>query len=163
MPDSRFWPGRSAPPLCGRCSCESRSIPDDGEGVEAARAAYPRAQYGASRASCLDGGLATIASNTSPAISLASSTPTSSASEESKDVRRPYATCARYGFASFGRANTRVVRDLTCSRAMSPGTSILRSTGRWMGVSGSPLCASSTAHAHSPTRTRHGCACSGGG
>jgi hypothetical protein len=105
-----------------------------------------------------------FASSTELAVSRASSGSTPSDSEESKDVRRPYAACERYGFESFGRINKCVVKVLTCSRASSPGTSItFRNARRWMSVSGSPLCASSTAHAHSLTRTRHGCACSGGG
>lgn len=144
------------------------SIPDDegGVGVDAAREAWPRtlSQYGAIWASCFDGGLAMITSSTEPAVSRASSGSISSvSSEESKDARRPYAACERYGFEIFGRINKCVVRVLTCSRAINRGTSIFRDARRWMSVSGSALCVWSTAHAHSPTRTRHGCTCSGGG
>ena len=78
-------------------------------------------------------------------------------------MRRPYAACVRYGFESFGRANKRAVRVLTWSRAINPGTSIFRNATRWMSVSGSLFCVSSTVLAHSLTRTRHGCACRGGG
>ena len=90
--------GRS---MCGGAEeeCESRSIPGDEEGIgdDTARAAWPRtlSQYGASWASCFDGGFATIASSTQPAVSLNSSTPISSDSEDSKDVRSPYAACVR--------------------------------------------------------------------
>ena len=158
--------GRS---ICGavECECVSRSIADDegGMGEVAAREAWPRtlSQYGASWASCFDGGLATIASSTELAVSRASSRPISSGSEESKDVRRPYAACERYGFESFGRINKCVVKVLTCSRAINRGASIFRDARRWMSVSGLALCVWSTVHAHSPTRIRHGCACSGGG
>ena len=81
--------------ICGVVDgeCMSRSISDgEGEvGEDAAREAWPRtlSQYGASWASCFDGGLATIASRTELAVSRASSEPISSASEESKDTRRP--------------------------------------------------------------------------
>ena len=133
----------------------SRSISDDegGVGEDAAREAWPRtlSQYGASWASCFDGGLATIASRTELAVSRASSESISSASEESKDARRPYAACERYGFEIFGRINKWVVRVLTCSRAIHRGTSIFRDARRCMNVSGSALCVWSTAHAHSPT------------
>ena len=59
--------GRS---ICGadERECESRSIPGDEKGVseDAAMDACPRtlSQYGASSASCFDGGLATIPSST---------------------------------------------------------------------------------------------------
>lgn len=121
----------------------SRSIPDEEVevGEDAAREAWPRtlSQYGASWASCFDGGLATIASSTELAVSNASSAPISSGSDDSKDVRRPYAACERYGFESFGRINKWVVKFLTCSRAISPGTSTFRNARRWMSVSGSPF------------------------
>ena len=107
--------GRS---ICGAVEgeCVSRSISDEGGvGEDAAREAWPRtlSQYGASWASCFDGGLATIASSTELAVSRASSEPMSSASEESKDARRPYAACERYGFENFGSINKCVVKVLT--------------------------------------------------
>jgi len=104
------------------CECVSRSIPDGkgGVGEDAPREACPRAlsQYGASCASCFDGGFAVIASNTELAVSRASSGSVSSDSEESKDARRSYAACERYGCESFGRNNKWVARGLRCSRAI---------------------------------------------
>ena len=64
----------------------------------------------------------------------------------------------------FGRINNWVVKVLTCSRTISPGRSItFKDARRWISISDMPFCAWSTAHAHSPTRTRHRYACSGGG
>jgi len=86
--------------------------------VEAApREAWPRAlsQCGASWASCFDGGFAPIASNTELAVSRASSGSISSNSKESKDVRRSYAACERYGCESFGRNNNWVAKVLARS------------------------------------------------
>jgi len=105
--DSRYVNARfqiTGRPICvtAECECVSRSIPDGkGEvGEDAPREAWPRAlsQYGASWASCFDGGFAAIASNTELAVSRASSD-----SKESKDVRWSYAACERYGCESFGR------------------------------------------------------------
>jgi len=81
---------------------------------------WPRAlsQYGASWASCFDGGFAAIASNTELAVSRASSGLISSDSKEIKDVRRAYAACKRYGRESFGRSKKWVVRVLRCSRVI---------------------------------------------
>ena len=59
-----------------------------------------------------------ITSNTELAASRASSGSVSSDSEESKDVRRSYVACERYGCESFGRNNKWVVRVLRCSRAI---------------------------------------------
>jgi len=102
--------------------CESRSIPNGkaGVGEDAPREAWPRAlsQYGASCASCFDGGFAAIASNTELAVSRSSSGSISSDPEASKDVRRSYAACERYGCESFGRNNKWVVKVLRCSRAI---------------------------------------------
>jgi len=108
--------------VAAECECVSRSIPDGkgGVGEDAPREAWPRAlsQYGASWASCFDGGFAAIASSTELAVSRASSGSVSSDSEDSKDVRRSYAACERYGCESFGRNNKWVVRVLRCSRAI---------------------------------------------
>ena len=107
--------------VAAECECESRSIPDGkaGVGEDAPREAWPRAlsQYGASWASCSNGGFAVIASSTELAVSRASSGSVSSDSEESKDVRRSYAGCEGYECESYGRNNKWVVRVLRCSRA----------------------------------------------
>ena len=119
MPDSKFW-GRSIY-VAGECECVSRSIPDGkgGVGEDAPREAWPRAlsQYGASWASCFDGGFAAIASNTELVVARASSGSISSDSKESKDMRS-YAACERDGCVSFGRNNKWVVKVLRCSPAM---------------------------------------------
>lgn len=65
----------------------------------------------------------------------------------------------RYGFESFESANKRIVNVLRCSRTISLGASIFTNITRRMNISRSPFCASSTAIAQSPTRTRHGCVC----
>ena len=78
----------------------------------APREAWPRAlnQYGVSWVFCFDGGFAAIASNTELAVSRASSGSISSDSEESKDGRRLYTACERYGCESFGRNNKWVAK-----------------------------------------------------
>jgi len=112
--DSRYVNARSQ--ILGRsicaaaeCECVSRSIPDGKEGVceDAPREAWPRAlsQYDASWASCFDGGFAAIASNSLSCFVWISIV-------QSKDVRRSYAACERYGCESFGRNNKGVVRVL---------------------------------------------------
>jgi len=92
--------------VAAECECVSRSILDGkgGVGEDTPREAWPRAlsQYGASWASCFDGGFAVIASNTELAVSCASSGSVPSDSKESKDVRRSYAACERYGCESLG-------------------------------------------------------------
>jgi len=121
--DSRQTPnfGRA---ICvtAECKCVSRFTPDGkgavGEG--APKEAWPRAlsQYSASWASCFDGGFAATASNTELAVSRALSRSISSDAEESKDVRRSYAACERYGCESFGRYNKWLAKVLRCSSAI---------------------------------------------
>jgi len=112
--NARFQILRRSICVAAESECVSSSIPDGKGGVVevAPREAWPRAlsQYGASWVSCFDGGFAAIASNTKLAVSRASSSSISSGPEASKDVRRSYAACERYGCKSFGRNNKWVVK-----------------------------------------------------
>jgi len=144
--------------VAAECECVSRSIPDGkgGVGEDAPRKAWPRAlsQYGASWASCFDGGFVAIVSDTELAVSRASSGSISSDSEESKDVRRSDAACERYGCESFERYNKWVakvlLRDQHLERCKKMDERI------WLGRL-------RLENRTCPTRIHHGCACSGGG